>query len=100
MTLDARVHGDVLSIRVRAAPGAKREGITGSFAGAVKIAVQAPAEDGRANERVLRVLADALDISLKHVRLASGARSRDKVVAIQAADPTEILTRLRALCGA
>ncbi|MGE0143192.1 MAG: DUF167 domain-containing protein [Planctomycetota bacterium] len=100
MTLDAQVQGKVLSFRVRAAPGAKREGITGAMAGAVKVAVQAPAEDGRANERILRVLADALDVSLRHVRLASGARSRDKVVTIEAADPAEILTRLRALCGA
>jgi uncharacterized protein (TIGR00251 family) len=100
MSLDAQVRADGLSLRVRAAPGAKREGITGSFAGAVKVAVQAPPEDGRANERILAVLAEALDLPRKTVTLESGERSRDKRVAIRTTNPTEILTRLRALCGA
>jgi uncharacterized protein YggU (UPF0235/DUF167 family) len=42
--------------------------------------VAAPAEGGRANEAVLRLLADTLGVD---VRLVSGHSSRDKVVALE-----------------
>jgi uncharacterized protein YggU (UPF0235/DUF167 family) len=42
--------------------------------------VSAPPENGRANEAVLAVLADVLDVARRDLELASGRSSRDKVV--------------------
>lgn len=46
--------------------------------------VAEPPEDGRANEAVLRLVADALGIPRRSVELVAGHASRDKVVAIDA----------------
>ena len=44
--------------------------------------VSAPPEGGRANDAVLAVLADALDVTRRDLELVSGLSSRDKVVAL------------------
>jgi uncharacterized protein (TIGR00251 family) len=66
-------------LKLRVAPGARRPGIAGRHGDAWKVRVSAPAEDGRANDAVLRLLADTLGVD---VRLESGHTSRDKVVAL------------------
>jgi uncharacterized protein (TIGR00251 family) len=66
-------------LKVRVAPGARRPGIAGRHGDAWKVRVSAPAADGRANDAVLGLLADTLGVD---VRLVSGHRSRDKVVAL------------------
>lgn len=81
-------------LKVRAAPGAKVERIVGVHGDAIKIAVQAPPERGRANERLLEVLATALGVSVRTLSLSAGATSRDKVVRIENLAPAEILARL------
>jgi uncharacterized protein YggU (UPF0235/DUF167 family) len=53
-------------------------------------------ENGRANEALCRLLAVELDAPLSRVRLAAGARSRLKQVAV-GGDPEALLARLRAL---
>lgn len=69
-------------VAVRAQPGAKRSGITGLWNGHLKIAVRAPAEDGRANGELLEVLADALGLRRSSVELESGERARLKRVRV------------------
>ncbi len=44
--------------------------------------VAEPPEDGRANEAVLRLLAETLDVPRARVALVSGHSSRDKVVVL------------------
>jgi uncharacterized protein (TIGR00251 family) len=55
------------------------------------VSVQAPPEDGRANEAVLRLLAETLGLPRRDVELVSGRSGRDKVVALTgiAADETD-----------
>jgi uncharacterized protein (TIGR00251 family) len=87
------VDGGVL-IRVRAAPRAKREGVEGGIAGprgpALKIAVAAPPADGRANARLIEILAKALDVPKSAVSIRSGTASRDKTIFV-AGDPLTLL---------
>jgi uncharacterized protein YggU (UPF0235/DUF167 family) len=45
--------------------------------------VSAPAENGRANEAVLDLLARALHVSRRDVRVTHGGASRDKVVLLE-----------------
>lgn len=65
---------------VRAQPGASRSGIVGIWNASLKVAVRAPAEDGRANAELLEVLAAALGLRPRDLELASGATARDKQV--------------------
>jgi hypothetical protein len=84
------------TLKVRAAPGSKVERIAGVHGDALKIAVQAPAEKGRANARVLELLAAALAIPVRALHVAAGPASRDKVVHVAGLTPDEVRARLHA----
>lgn len=58
--------------------------------------VRAAPEDGRANEALCRLIASTLGVSASKVRLAAGAKSRLKQVAVTG-EPGELVGRLRAL---
>lgn len=72
-----------VALAVRVQPGASKTAIVGVFgegkAAQLKIAVQAPPREGRANEALIAFLADALEIPRKSVELVKGELSRDKV---------------------
>jgi uncharacterized protein len=90
------VGSDVL-LKVRAAPGASRDRVVGLHGDALKVAVAAPPEKGKANLAIARLLASALGLSPAHVRLDSGAASRDKWFRIEGA-PLEAARRLVRKC--
>src|SRR2546423_3887567 len=81
-------------LRLRVSPGAGRSGIVGRHGDAWKVRVTAPPEDGRANEAVLRLLADALSMPRAAVRLVSGHTGRDKIVLLDGVGPAQIERRL------
>jgi len=67
----------------------------GVRAGELLVSVRAPAEKGRANEQVMRVVASALGLPASAVALKSGGSSPHKVLLI----PREAADRI-ALLGA
>ena len=69
-------------LKVRVSPGARRPGIGGRHGDAWKVRVAEPPEDGRANEALLRLLAQTLDVPRARVTLVSGHSSRDKIVVL------------------
>ena len=69
--------GNVL-LKVRASPGASQEGVKGLHGEALKVAVAAPPEKGKANEAIARVLARHLSLRPSQVKVHSGETSRDK----------------------
>jgi uncharacterized protein len=71
-------------LRLRVVPGAKRSGIIGRHGNSWKIRVAAPPEAGAANDAVLALLAAALGIRPRDIRLVSGHASRDKIVELTA----------------
>ena len=71
-------HAEGCVLPVRAQPGARRAGVLGEQNGALKVAVTAPPEDGRANQALVEVLRDALKVKRSQVELVSGHTSRDK----------------------
>lgn len=88
-------HGVRLTVRV--APKASRSRVLGLVDGALKVAVAAPPEDGKANAELVATLAEALGVARRDVVVASGAASRKKLVDV-AGEPAELLARVEALC--
>ena len=81
-------------LRVRVSPGARRGGVAGRVGDVWKLRVTAPAEGGRANEAVVRLLADTVDVPRRRVTLVSGHTARDKVVELEGLQAAEVERRL------
>ena len=85
-----------VSISVKAVPRAARDEIVGWLAGALKIRVAAPPQDGRANAALETLLAAALGLRKSAVRVAAGHGSARKRVEIDGIDRAELDRRLAA----
>jgi uncharacterized protein (TIGR00251 family) len=92
-------HADGCVLPVRAQPGARRCAVLGEQAGALKVAVTAPPEDGRANKALLETLREALDLKRSQLELLGGATSRDKRFLIRGLSSHDLLDRLRPFIG-
>jgi len=65
------------------APGrARKNGVTGVHAGAVKISLTTPPTDGRANEALIALLAELLRVPRTRISLVSGVASRTKLLRV------------------
>jgi len=74
--------GGTCSVSVRAQPGARRSALVGVWNGRLKVALRAPAEDGRANEELIEVLAQALGLKRQQLLLLRGAKGRLKEISL------------------
>jgi uncharacterized protein (TIGR00251 family) len=81
-------------LRLRVSPGAGRAAIVGRYGEGWKIRVTAPPEGGRANEAVLRLLAEALAVPRDALTLVSGQSGRDKIVELVGLGPALAERRL------
>jgi uncharacterized protein YggU (UPF0235/DUF167 family) len=87
--------GAVLPVLAHA--GARRNAILGERAGALRVAVTAPPERGKANEAIQTLLAQSLSVKSSQISLISGATSRQKRFLVERIDPEVLKCRLRAL---
>lgn len=69
-----------LLFTVRVVPRAARSSVTGEHDGALRVRVAAPPVDGAANEELVRVLAQALDLPAREVEIMSGHSSKLKQI--------------------
>ena len=92
-------HAEGVLVPVRAQPGARKAGILGEQAGALKVAVTAPPEDGKANKALAEVLRRALGVKRSQVELISGQTSRDKRFLIRGVTAGDLQARLAVLIG-
>jgi hypothetical protein len=81
-------------IDVKVVPRAAKDEIVGWLEGTLKVRVQAPPEDGRANRALEELLADALRLKKNAVTVAAGRASARKRVAIAGLTRDEIVRRL------
>jgi uncharacterized protein len=86
-------------LQLRVSPGAKRAGVVGPHGDGWKVRVAAPAEGGRANDAVVRLLAETLSVPRDAVTLVSGHGTRDKIVQLAGLGPTQIERRLSSAAG-
>ena len=80
-----RRDGKDLVIELRVQPRAHRSEFAGLHGGRLRIRLQAPPVDGRANAALVELLAEAFAVTRAQVLVESGLASRDKRVRILAA---------------
>ena len=84
MLLDLKGHSErgSVSFAVRVQPRASKNEVAGLMNGALKIRLQAPALEDRANEALCEFLAEILKRPKSAVRILAGDRSRTKRVEV------------------
>ena len=84
MLLNLKAHSErgSVSFAVRVQPRASKNEVAGLIDGALKIRLQAPAVEDRANEALCEFLADILKRPKSAVRILAGDRSRTKRVEV------------------
>ncbi len=82
-------------LSVRAQPGASRDEL--SFEGSVlRARLAAPAVDGKANKRLIEVLAKRLGVPRSDVRIVHGESGRNKLLEVDGLETEELRRRLGA----
>ena len=84
-------HSEGCLLAVRAQPGARKNAIVGERNGALKIAVTAPPEDGRANDAIADQLRKWLGLKRGQLELFGGPRSRAKQFLIRGLNARQML---------
>jgi uncharacterized protein len=90
-------HAEGCVLSVRAQPGARKVGVLGEHNGALKVAVAAPPEEGRANLALVEALRQALGVKRSQVELIAGQASRDKRFLIRGVLKCDLEKRVAAL---
>jgi len=89
LNIDERNGALVVAVRVH--PRASRDEVAGEMNGALKVRLQAPAVENRANEALCEYLAALLKMPKSAVRILSGDRSRIKRLEIRGVTKQQLL---------
>jgi uncharacterized protein (TIGR00251 family) len=94
MSLDLQTRADGVVLKVRAVAGASRDRVVGLHGGALKLATTAAPEKGKANLRLLNLLAGSLGLSPGELELVSGQTGREKRFLIRGLTADDLRVRL------
>ena len=79
-----RWKGNALILHIRVQPGSNTDEIAGPHGDQLKIRLRAPPVDGKANNALIRFVADQCRVARRDVEIVAGASGRDKRVRINA----------------
>lgn len=79
-----------ITLTLHIQPGAKKTEFAGLHGDALKIRLAAPPVDGKANEALVRFIAETLGLARSAVNLKSGQSSRRKVLEVIGATPSAV----------
>lgn len=82
-------------LNLKVAPKSSRNAVTGWMGDTLKLAVTTAPEKGKANQMVIDVLAQALDVSRSSISIVRGDTAATKVVEVSNLSETEIHQRLK-----
>jgi len=85
--------GATFSIKIH--PRARKNAITGELGDALKLSLTAPPLEGRANDACIEFFANLLKVPRSSVTIASGQKSRMKVIRIAGVSADELQEKLR-----
>ena len=94
MDLELRESDGGVVVAVIAKPGAKKDDIVGLHASALKVAVTAAPEKGKANKAFAKLLAKRLGVPASAITVVSGEVSRNKKVRVSGLRANDIVERL------
>jgi uncharacterized protein (TIGR00251 family) len=83
-----------IRLALKVVPGSSRDTVAGWMEDTLKVRVRAPAERGKANAAVERLVCDALGLSTDSVRIVSGHTSARKTIEILGLTLGEIRSKL------
>jgi uncharacterized protein len=83
-------------LAIRVMPNARANRVEQADDGSLRLRLQAPAVEGKANDALLRFVAGRLDVSRNCVSLLSGEHNRSKVIAVTGWTPESIREKLLA----
>jgi uncharacterized protein len=92
-TLVVQERAGAVRFSVRVLPRNARSTVWGVHAGVLKVKLQAAPVDGAANEELITVLAEWLDVPPRAVAIVSGAHSRSKFVEISGVSADRVRER-------
>jgi hypothetical protein len=92
--LDVQERDGAVVVEVWVQPRARKDEIAGVLDGALKIRLQAPAVENRANEALIEFLAHLLKTPKSAVRILAGDRSRTKRIEIRGVTKQQVLELL------
>jgi uncharacterized protein (TIGR00251 family) len=92
-----RIDANSASFWIQVKPRSTRERLTRGTTGELKLEIHAPATEGQANEACIRFLARALRVPQSSIVIASGQKSRRKLIRVNASPAEEIASRIAAL---
>ncbi len=87
-------HAEGCILPVRAQPGAKRNAVLGEQGGSLKVAITAPPAEGRANQALLELLREALELKRSQIELIGGATSREKRFLVRGTTKEQLAAKL------
>lgn len=83
------------ALAVRVTPRASRNEIVEIQSdGTVRIHLTAPAHEGKANDELVKFLAEIFGVPKSHVDIVAGASGRDKLVSVLDMDAVEVHSRI------
>lgn len=80
-----------LLFKIYLQPGAKKSEISGKHGDCIKIKVQSPPVDGKANEALIAFIAKTFHIPKSAISISSGEKSRFKTICIKNIDENKSL---------
>lgn len=86
----AESHPDGVLLHVCVLPRASRSGIAEVREDDVRVRLQSPPLDGRANKELIQFMAEHLNCSKRSIQLLNGKKNRNKTLLVQGLSPTEI----------
>lgn len=87
-------NGDGTRIMVRVQPRASRSAIEGWQGDTVRVRLAAPPVDGAANDALIELLAERLEVAKSRITIMRGHASRTKAVQVTGLSPETVLRRL------
>jgi uncharacterized protein len=90
----SRADDPVATVCVRVVPRSSKEGVAGFEGGVVRIRLNAPPVEGKANAALLRFLSKAVGVPRNRITLVTGERGRSKIVRVAGVTREALMTAL------
>lgn len=71
-----------MKLTVRVIPNARKNTVAATEAGGLRVHLQAPAVDGKANTALIRILSEHFDVPRSRITIVRGEKSREKIIEI------------------